>query len=586
MTDRELVFFRRADEHYQRRQEQHRAELVPRTCHVTRLSRALTRLPGCSSARLSLCPLVKRLWLAILFTGVSLVVVISLTSQQLLALSGQFDSYRQHQELSANLYQLKASVLALSRADPLQPDTASRLQTTHRRAGQLIAHIRQALPGAQGNAFARQATQLWQDYQRNLSSALTIAQTAPQDALAIPEQAYNQSLQPLAELIDRQLQQADARQATAQASMHAVLKRLGWLTLGPLALASIGVILLQLAMARLLKRQLHDMVQAADALSQGNLATRLPDSGQDELGHAAGRLNRFLDRLSDLLHEVRQHASQNHSESQRLHLLTSQAADASQQQTGKSNLSHHAASQVAELASEVAQQLSEAEQGTQQASQCAQQARQLGDGNARAMQRLANRIHGAATEMSTLHQSLGEISQISTLIRDVADQTNLLALNAAIEAARAGEQGRGFAVVADEVRKLSERTAAATARIFDTLAKVDTATHGLSDAIDTAERASQDNLGTQQALDNALNEVDRTLAQVGQLMQQMSRSSAAQAAVGVTIRQHSHEVAHLANTIDSQMQQASPAMQQLTDSAQQLNQALSWFRLNSGNAAS
>lgn len=132
--------------------------------------------------------LVKRLWLAILFTGVSLVVVISLTSAgQLLALSGQFDSYRQHQELSANLYQLKASVLALlSRADPLQPDTASRLQTTHQRAGQLIAHIRQALPGAQGNAFARQATQLWQDYQRNLSSALTIAQTAPQDALAIP----------------------------------------------------------------------------------------------------------------------------------------------------------------------------------------------------------------------------------------------------------------------------------------------------------------------------------------------------------------------------------------------------------------
>lgn len=97
-------------------------------------------------------------------------------------------------------------------------------------------------------------------------------------------------------------------------------------------------------MARRLKRQLHDMVQAADALSQGTWPPACRTAVRTNWVTPPGASTAF-DRLSDLLQEVRQHASQNHSESQRLHLLTSQAADASQQQTGKSNLSHHAASQ-------------------------------------------------------------------------------------------------------------------------------------------------------------------------------------------------------------------------------------------------
>ena len=201
------------------------------------------------------------------------------------------------------------------------------------------------------------------------------------------------------------------------------------------------------------------------------------------------------------------------------------------------------------------------------------------------MQALAGNMEHAQAEMRQLKHSLDDIAGVSGLIRDVAEQTNLLALNAAIEAARAGESGRGFAVVADEVRKLSERTRAATGSIFDALGKVEGATGSLHAALEQAGDACADKLDSQQALDQALLQVDAGLGRLNRLMADIREHSAAQARAGGDIRQHGHEVAHLAAAIDQQMQQAAPVMQHLADAAQDLNQTLSWFRIDAPQPA-
>ncbi len=524
--------------------------------------------------------LTKRLWLTVLFTLASLVLVMGITGQQLFSLTARIDQYRDSQQLAADLYQYKASVLSLSRADPMQADTAANLKAVQAQVSRLTPAIVAALPADQSARFRDNSSQLWQGYARNLESALKIAETAPQDALSIPEQAYQQYLVPLSALLDLQLKQASTAQTAQQARLRGTLAGLAWFILGPLVVASLAVTLIQLALARRLKQQLNAMGRAIDSLGEGNLAIRLPQQGKDELAQMAARINRFLDRLSDLLSSVHEHAGRNLRDSQQLKLITTQAADASRQQTGKANLSNDAAARIAEQASSVADDLAQAEGDAREAIARTRHARSLGQENAAAMAELATRIADARTQMQELNQSVADIANISTLIRDVADQTNLLALNAAIEAARAGEQGRGFAVVADEVRKLSERTASATSGIFDCLQKVEQAKGALAGAIDTAGDASQQSQSSQRTLAEALDAVDGSLRQLDALMGRLGETRQQQSEAGNNIRQHGFELAHLAVHIDEQMQQAHPVMQQLAESARGLHQALSWFRLD------
>ncbi|POZ60717.1 methyl-accepting chemotaxis protein [Chromobacterium alticapitis] len=525
--------------------------------------------------------LIKRLWLTIAFTLASLALVMAVTGQQLYAFTRHVDHYNHLQQLSSNLQQLKAIALSFSRADPLLPETATRLKQAQGQVAALQDEILSSLPAGDSQAFAGALRGHWQEYGRNLGSAIRIAETAPQDALSIPEQAYLSDLAPLAAEIDRQVARRDGELRQEKAALASSLAWLAPLILGPLALASALVVLIQLTMARRLKRHLSAMAQAADALSEGNLAVRLPDQGKDELAHAAARINRFLDRLTGLLDEVRLHAGNNLRDSQRLQLLTRQSADASQQQTGKSRLCNDAAAQIADHAEQVAQHIEAALDNSRSAATATGQARRQGECNAESMRQLAERIDFATLEMRELSEAVGAVSQISSLIRDVAEQTNLLALNAAIEAARAGEAGRGFAVVADEVRKLSESTATATSAIFDSLRKMERAQGALGEAIAAAGSASHESQASQQALDAALGLVDGALGRLGVLMEDIGTARELQARAGGTIRQHGHELASLAHDIESQMEAAEPLMLQLAQSAGGLGQAMAWFRLPS-----
>ncbi|MFC3624767.1 methyl-accepting chemotaxis protein [Vogesella amnigena] len=523
--------------------------------------------------------LVQRLWLTVALTLACLLAVALSSGQQWLALRSEFAGYSRQQQLSSDLQTLKADVLSLSRADPLLPETASKLASVHGEVGRLLPAIAAALPADEGKLFASSAGKHWQSFHTNLQSALKIAESAPQDALSIPEQAYNMSIVPLVAQIDSRLQAGRQQQQQAEADMQQRMLQLGLWLLGPLLLASVVVVLSQVLLARRLKQQIAAMQRAADRLGEGDLSARLPQQGQDELSQAAGHINRFLDKLAELLHSVSRTAAASEREAHQVLALTSQVTGITQQQAGQSEQSRQSAQAIAGVSANIDRAIALALADSEQANDRASHARQLADTTAGTLQALSQRILGAVKETEQLKASISDIAQISTLIRDVAEQTNLLALNAAIEAARAGEQGRGFAVVADEVRKLSERTADATARIFDTLLRVEGATAALTGTMDTASQASSDSTRAQEALSTALQGVDAAMAGIHRVLQDVAASSGQQNSASQSILDHGEQVSSLASDIFQRMQQLAPAMQQLTSASQQLNQDLGWFRM-------
>ena len=521
--------------------------------------------------------LVQRLWLTVALTLACLLAVALSSGQQWLALRSEFAAYSRQQQLSSDLQILKADVLSLSRADPLLPETAGKLAGVNREVGRLLPAIAAALPADEGRNFAASAGKHWQSFHTNLQSALKVAESAPQDALSIPEQAYTLDIVPLVAQIDSRLQAGRQQQQQAEADMQQRMLQLGLWLLGPLLLASVVVVLSQVLLARRLKQQIAAMQRAADRLGEGDLATRLPQQGQDELSQAAGHINRFLDKLAELLHSVSRNAAASEREAHEVLAMTSQVTGITRQQAGQSEQSRQSAQAIAGVSANIDRAIAQALADSQQANEQAGHARQLADDTAVTLQALSQRIHGAVKETEQLKTSISDIAQISTLIRDVAEQTNLLALNAAIEAARAGEQGRGFAVVADEVRALATRATQSTHEI-----------HQMIDAMRQQTRAAV------QGMDAGVGEVRQGVAQVESIveplatlsersrasfesMAQLARAAGQQSDAAQEILRHSRDIAVLASENHGLVRDAVSTSQTLTEAASRMRQAMTQF---------
>ena len=381
--------------------------------------------------------------------------------------------------------------------------------------------------------------------------------------------------------VGRNAQPWAVRIAIPLASAFAETRAASWKTAG-LSLAALAVILLALGL--LLGKLISPLSRLQHALAElsggdGDLTRQLPIHGRDEIGASATAFNRFSQSLRQMLLEVRERTGQ---VNQAVAALATETADISQHSSQQAQAATSTASAVAQLSgsiSRIADAASQAEQAVRSAGDEAEQVAHSVHSTASEIGRIADTIRRIDGVLDGLESRSEQISSIVQVIKDIAEQTNLLALNAAIEAARAGEAGRGFAVVADEVRKLAERTASATVEIAGSIREVQEATAGAAGSMDEAIHQVESGVMLAERAASSISQIREhnlgVLATVGHI----ASATAEQSTASRDIARHIDAIHGMTADTDASLHHANGAVGDLQRLAGELQTLLARFKL-------
>ncbi|MDN5516750.1 MAG: methyl-accepting chemotaxis protein, partial [Pseudomonas sp.] len=273
-----------------------------------------------------------------------------------------------------------------------------------------------------------------------------------------------------------------------------------------------------------------NIIDAARGLRDGDLRVRMEVNGRDDLAAIAQALNTAVEQMRDSLQGVNRESQQLDSTVQLLGGQARDALDAVEQQQAQMSQIATAATQMAATAQSVAQSCEQAAMEAQQTREVALSSNQRSERTSASMRHLSSRLGDSAAALQQLRDQTQQINRVVEVIKGIAEQTNLLALNAAIEAARAGEAGRGFAVVADEVRSLSKRTQDSTQEIAQT---VDNLQRVVGQSVTLMEEAcsqADGDIGSVLAMGDELQNIVDSVQRVSDRLAQIATAAEQQAA--------------------------------------------------------
>ncbi|KGE69121.1 MULTISPECIES: methyl-accepting chemotaxis protein [Pseudomonas] len=292
---------------------------------------------------------------------------------------------------------------------------------------------------------------------------------------------------------------------------------------------------------------LGDLVRQAEALGAGDLSARLNVSSHDEIGQLARSFNQMGEALSTMVSHIRKAAEEVNSRAQALSGLSGGAYEGMEQQSGEITSMAGAVEEFSATSLNIADNMGSTERLAQENAQQTRIGRNSMQEASSSLEHIATALNSTATVINTLGQRSQEIGGIVGVITSIAEQTNLLALNAAIEAARAGEQGRGFAVVADEVRNLASRTREATDEISGMIQSIQQET---GNAISTMERGNvlmQEGLSRNADVASALARIDEQSRSAGQQFAAITTATQEQSSTATLLSSNLQSIA-LANS--------------------------------------
>ena len=380
----------------------------------------------------------------------------------------------------------------------------------------------------------------------------------------------------LKDLADIQSQLAQSKVKSVEAEVARLRIQQGALLVSAIVLSTLIAFFITRGIARPL-RELQNFV--AEVGTQLDFTRRMPVSSDDEIGQTLKAINGLLDTLQASFRQVLDVVSQ----------VTASVDHLSGASREMSSISHSVSESSASMAAGVEQVTVSIGHVAERSDECDRTAREAGrqataggeviDSTIASINEIATRVRSAAEQIDQLKGRTESIGAVVNVIKDIADQTNLLALNAAIEAARAGEQGRGFAVVADEVRKLAERTASSTQEIIETINAIQSGANATVNAMGQTVHDVDTGVAQAQRASVAIQDIrasaDRVVEQVSDISSAMREQSSASSLMA----QQVERVAQMSEESSETATKTADEGRHLLELSQSLDQAIRRYRV-------
>ena len=371
------------------------------------------------------------------------------------------------------------------------------------------------------------------------------------------------------------LRQGDA--AAMLADAEARHRTNSWVTLSLWGVALVVVGGLSWVTARSVGQSVKALETAATALGEGDLTVRVEVVGRDELARVATAFNRIAERFGGIVREVQLAIAQVASSADQASTVARHATDGMQRQQAESESVVTAMTEMTATVHDVARSAAEAAEAARAADLSTEEGRQVVRQSMQTVGQLATEVERASDVVSDLAQETANIGTVLDVIRGVAEQTNLLALNAAIEAARAGEQGRGFAVVADEVRTLASRTQQSTNEIHDMISRLQSGVGEAVAAMAKGRSQAKDGATEAQRAAQALDAIGEAVGRMSDMNTQIASAAEEQSAVAEEINRNVANISQVSEetaTGAAQSAAASAELVRLAGSLQEITARL------------
>jgi methyl-accepting chemotaxis protein len=336
--------------------------------------------------------------------------------------------------------------------------------------------------------------------------------------------------------------------------------------------------LIAMFLTRGIVRPLNNAVYIANALASGNLNKDVEVKNKDEVGQLLASMQIMVKKLRGVIANVKIVADNVAGGSQQLSDSSDFLNKGSQELTMNIEQVVTALTEVSQTIMDVAKNASFAAEASSKASETATQGRKIVDTTADDMTRIAQITQEASGTIEELGKSSAQIGEIVAVINGIADQTNLLALNAAIEAARAGEQGRGFAVVADEVRKLAERTSQATKDIAQRISSIQTASKEAVNAINRASGEVETGVGLAKEASSSMDSIVKASSGAGDIVQRIAAATEEQSTATEEVTASMENISDITKKSAESSHQIKGAADDLAKLTVELKEMISFFK--------